>query len=160
MGDGGKPLALGMAMRFNVKIDGVNLGNWTSCKGLEFKAKVHKVRDTGNYAYQKILFGDVEYQTIKLERAMEKTSSAVLREWLVGKLSPWKQPGVMPDLLYSMIGGSTANITLLDSSWQEVASWRLRNVYPAGWYGPTFSAKDSAVAIERLELDHEGFLEE
>ncbi|MGX7826179.1 phage tail protein [Actinokineospora sp. 24-640] len=160
MGDGGKPLALGMAMRFNVKIDGVNLGNWSSCKGLDLKCKIHKVYDMGNPAYQRILFADVDYPTVKLERAMEKASSAVLREWLTDKLSPWKQPGFTPDLLSSLFGGSTANITLLDSAWEEVASWRLRNVYPAGWYGPTLVAKDTAVAVERLELDHEGFLDE
>lgn len=158
MSDGGKQPVLGLSMRFNVTIDGVSLGNWTSCKGLDLKCKIHKFYDTGDYGYQQILFADVDYQTVKLERAMEKTSSAALREWLADKLSPWQQPGFMPELLGSILGGSTAKITLLDGAWEEVASWELRNVYPAGWYGPSFVAKDSAVAIERLELDHEGFL--
>ncbi|WP_156756336.1 phage tail protein [Actinokineospora pegani] len=156
-GQGGN-LALGMAMRFNVVIDGVNLGNWTSCKGLDLKCKIHKFYDNGEYGYQKILFADVEYPTVKLERAMEKASSQVLREWLSDKLSAWKQPGFMPDIVNAVLGGSTARITLLDSAWEEVSSWELRNVYPSGWYGPSLVAKDSAVAIERLELDHEGFL--
>jgi len=154
----GTNLALGMAMRFNVVIDGVNLGNWTSCKGLDLKCKIHKFYDNGEFGYQKILFADVEYPTVKLERAMEKASSQVLREWLADKLSAWKQPGFMPDVLNAVLGGSTARITLLDSAWEEVSSWELRNVYPSGWYGPSLVAKDSAVAIERLELDHEGFL--
>jgi phage tail-like protein len=160
MTDQGKQPALGLAMRFNVTIDGVSLGNWTSCKGLDLKCKIHKFYDTGDYGYQKILFADIEYPTVKLERAMEKASSQALREWLADKLSPWQQPGFMPELLGSMFGGSTAKITLLDSAWEEVSSWELRNVYPAGWYGPSLVAKDSAVAIERLELDHEGFLPE
>jgi phage tail-like protein len=154
----GAGLALGMAMRFNVVIDGVNLGNWTSCKGLDLKCKIHKFYDNGEFGYQKILFADVEYPTVKLERAMEKASSQVLRDWLGDKLSSWSQPGFMPEMLNVVLGGSTARITLLDSAWEEVSTWELRNVYPSGWYGPSLVAKDSAVAIERLELDHEGFL--
>lgn len=155
---GSTAVALGMAMRFHVYVDGISLGNWSSCKGLEVKAKLQKVRDTGDYGYEHILFADVEYQTVKLERAMEKVSSQALRDWLANKLSPWSQPGTMPQMLGAFVGGSTATITLLDSAWAEVATWTLRNVYPSGWFGPTFAADKSAVAIERLDLDHEGFL--
>jgi phage tail-like protein len=159
---GGNPtqLALGMSMRFHVVIDGVDLGSWSTCKGLEVVCKLEKLWDPGDYSYEHILFANVQYSTIKLERAMEKNSSKALRDWLADKLSPWSQPGYMPEIMNQMgIGGSSATITLLDSGWTEVSAWTLRNVYPKGWYGPNFDAGKSAVAIERLELDHEGFLE-
>jgi phage tail-like protein len=159
MVQGSTQLALGVSMRFHVVIDGVSLGSWSSCKGLEVVCKLKKIRDPGDYGYEHILFADVDYSTVKLERAMEKTSSKALRDWLADKLSAWSQPGYMPELMNSIIGGSTATITLLDSAWEEVSSWTLRNVYPKGWYGPSFDAGKSAVAIERLELDHEGFLD-
>ncbi len=149
--------ALGMAMRFHVRVDGISLGDWSSCKGLDVKCKLQKVRDTGDYGYEHILFADVDYPTVKLERAMERTSSQALREWLADKLSPWSQPGTMP-AMFGVFTGSTATITLLDSAWSEVATWTLRNVYPSGWFGPTLAADKTAVAVERLELDHEGFL--
>lgn len=159
MANNSTQLALGMAMRFHVVVDGVSLGSWSSCKGLEVVCKLKKIRDPGDYGYEHILFADVDYSTVKLERAMEKNSSQALRDWLADKLSPWSQPGYLPEMLGMLgIGGSTATITLLDSAWQEVSKWTLRNVYPKGWYGPTFDAGKSAVAIERLELDHEGFL--
>jgi phage tail-like protein len=140
-----------MAMRFNVVIDGISLGNWASCKGLEFTCKPIKFHEHGNYEYETILFVDVSYSVIKLERAVDRVASAQLREWLANELND--PPGTQ---IFG--GGKTATITLLDAAWSPVMSWTLRGVYPAGWTGPALSAKDTAVATERLELMHEGFL--
>ena len=52
----------------------------------------------------------------------------------------------------------TARISLFDANMGEVSSWSLRNVYPAAWHGPNLDAKDQQVAIETLQLIHEGFL--
>jgi phage tail-like protein len=143
--------ALGMSMRFAVRVDGISLGNWSSCKGLEFSCKIHKIREHGSYDFEHILFADVEYKVVKLERAVDSTSSMQLRTWLKTTLA--SQPGAA-----ALSSGKTALITLLDSSWRPVTTWTLRGVYPAGWTGPSLSAKESVVAIERLELQHEGFL--
>lgn len=157
-GGPGRQPQFGMAMRFHVVIDGMNLGSWSACKGLDIKCKLKKIREHGDYGYERILFADVEYQTVKLERAMDPASSAAVRAWLSDKLSPWSQPGYMPELIGQFGVGSTATITLLDSAWQKVSSWTLRNVYPKAWDGPQLQADKSNVAIEKLELDHEGFL--
>ncbi|WP_328609380.1 phage tail protein [Amycolatopsis sp. NBC_00345] len=152
------PLALGMAMRFQVDAGDLDLGLWSSCKGLEAKAKVHKAYNPGNYSYERILFADISYSTVKLERAMEQSASAAVRQWLETWWRPWAQPGTNP--LGGMIDfGTSMTIRLLDAQWRQVSSWTLRNAYPAGWYGPSLSATDSKVAIERLEIDHEGFLD-
>jgi phage tail-like protein len=37
-------------------------------------------------------------------------------------------------------------------------SWSLRGVHPASWTGPTLDAGSTKVAIEVLELVHEGFI--
>jgi phage tail-like protein len=64
----------------------------------------------------------------------------------------------MPSQLHMVVGGGMATITLLDAAWTAVCSWTLRNVYPSGWTGPSLSAESKKVAIEQLELAHEGFL--
>jgi phage tail-like protein len=143
--------AFGMAMRFNVVVDGISLGNWSSCKGLEFKCKPVKFHEHGSYEFERILFVDVSYEMIKLERAVDRVASAQLREWLTNELN--NPPGTQ---LFG--AGKTATITLLDAAWNPVTSWTLRGVYPAGWSGPSLSAKESAVATERLDLWHEGFM--
>lgn len=143
--------AHGMAMRFAVAVQGISLGNWSTCKGLEFTCKVHKIFEGGGYDFEHILFADVSYSTIKLERAMDKVTSTQLRTWLSTELK--NPPGSQ------VFGaGKTATITLLDPAWTPITTWTLRSVYPRAWSGPTFDASSSKVAIERLELDHEGFL--
>jgi phage tail-like protein len=39
-----------------------------------------------------------------------------------------------------------------------VASWSLQNVLPNMWKGPALNATSREVALETLELVHEGFL--
>jgi len=153
-----QPPAIGLAMRFHVQIDGIDLGSWSSCKGLDVKIKLEQLHDPGDYSHKRILFADVEYSTVKLERAIDATSSPMVRAWLADRLSPWNQPGSMPSPLQMFAGGGTATITLLDGAWQAVCDWTLRNVYPAGWTGPSLVADSKNVAIEQLELAHEGFL--
>jgi phage tail-like protein len=146
---------LGMAMRFNVTIEGLDLGDWSACKGLEMTATIHKAFDPGQYAFERLLFADATYPIVKLERAIDASSEKV-RKWVQSKLAPWQQPAAIP--FGSFFLGDTATITLLDAGWQEVTSWELRNVYPAAWRGPSLSARKAEVATETLELAHEGFL--
>jgi len=151
----GKQSSLGMAMRFNVVIEGLDLGDWSSCKGLEMTTTIHKAYDPGNYAYEQLLFADAAYPIIKLERAID-ASSAKVRKWVQSKLTPLKQPAAIPFADFFL--GESATITLLDAAWQEVTSWELRNVYPSAWRGPSLSARKAEVATETLELAHEGFM--
>ena len=47
-------------------------------------------------------------------------------------------------------------ITLLDEQRQPVFRWLLRNAWPVKLEGPTLNARGNEVAIETLELAHEG----
>jgi phage tail-like protein len=46
---------------------------------------------------------------------------------------------------------------LLDSGGTKVTSWKLAGVYPAKWTGPTLDTGTNQVALEVLELVHNGF---
>ena len=48
-------------------------------------------------------------------------------------------------------------ITLLDEQRQEVQRWRLRDAWPAKIEAGPLNAQGNEVAIETLELAHEGF---
>ena len=52
----------------------------------------------------------------------------------------------------------TAQITVLDPSGEEVAEWVLIDVFPARWSGPSLDVNGNQVAMETLELVHNGFL--
>jgi phage tail-like protein len=146
---------LGMAMRFDVVIGTMNLGSWSSCRGIQVDFKPTRFRELGTNGYHRVLLPDIEYATITLERAMDSRNSAVIQQWLTAQARLW--------LASTPIGvpyaGETGRITLYDTRTAPVATWTIYGVYPAKWTGPTLSGKDSGVALETLELAHEGFLD-
>ena len=144
---------LGMSMRFKVVVDDVDLGGWTSCAGLAVEFKNTLVGEGANYETRTVLPDRVEYKVITLKRAMVAQDSAQVQNWLSRVVADWygaTSPG--------NYGARTARIALFDAYGQEVAAWSLRNVYPAGWQGPDLDASGHAVAVETLQLIHEGFL--
>lgn len=149
------PLALdarlGLAMRFQVVVDGVDLGGWASCKGLSVDFKPEAVPEGGNYEYSTYLPGRLTYTEITLMRAMVSTDSAKVQQWLSAKVSGWTNDT-------GLSSGGTARITLLDGHGQTVSSWALRNVQPKVWKGPDLESTGNKVAVETLVLVHEGFL--
>jgi len=50
------------------------------------------------------------------------------------------------------------SIILRDDVGTERVRWNLRNAWPSKWSGPSFDATSDAIAIETLELTHEGVL--
>lgn len=147
-------LPYGLAMRFRVAVDGLDLGHWSACRGLKVDLKVSTLAEGGNYWSEHILPDRISYPHITLERAVHPAESQAVQEWLRLVAGRWMN--------YDGVGqpyqGQGAVITLLGVTGQEVLHWTLTGVYPVAWSGPTLSAKDSSVALEELELAHEGFL--
>ena len=50
----------------------------------------------------------------------------------------------------------SGSVILLDRQGQEKVRWNFKEAWPAKWTGPSFSAESSELAIETLELAHEG----
>jgi phage tail-like protein len=135
---------LGLSMRFTVEIDGLDLGGWAQCQGLMITFDGDQVEEGGNNDYLLFLPKRTKYEKITLSRAMNKVDSAKVMQWLQQKVQTEEK--------------GTAQITLHDAHAEVVSSWSLRGVYPLKWSGPQLSADGKAVAVETLELFHEGFL--
>jgi phage tail-like protein len=142
---------LGLTTRFLVHFDSVNLGGWARCKGLSVNFHPEFQKEGGNYQYQTVMPGRIEYPKITLERAMSAQESGVVQGWLKERAGSWASAA-------NSGGGGTATITLLDAHGAPVTAWSLRNVYPDSWKGPDLDAMTFGVAIEQLVLVHEGFL--
>jgi phage tail-like protein len=152
-----------LVARFHVTISGIDLGGWARCQGLQVKFNPEPIKEGGNYHYQPILQGHIEYPNVTLARAMTKANSGQVQGWLKDQAKDWIDSlSSGNSALRRMVGmdgsGKTATIRLYDSHYEEVGSWVLRNVYPASWKGPDLEASTLGVAIETLELAHEGFL--
>jgi phage tail-like protein len=143
-----------LAMRFKVSVSGISLGSWSACKGLKVQFETTPVTSGGDYSGDRILPKQLKYSNITLERAVHPTESQTVKTWLEQAVSSWMNYNGSGD----PYAGDTAKITLLGAQGQEVMSWNLIGVYPASWTGPSLSATDNKVAIETLELVHQGFL--
>jgi phage tail-like protein len=150
----GSSFPYGLAMRFQVQVDDCDLGSWSACKGLKVELKVTRVHDGGNYWYERLIPDQIVYSPITLERAVHPQDSQTVQSWLQYVAAQWVN-NATPSDPYT---GATATITLLGAYGQEVMSWTLNDVYPISWSGPTLSGSDNKVAIETLELAHQGFL--
>lgn len=142
---------LALTARFHVSVDGVDLGGWARCQGLEVKFQPEFQKEGGNYQYETILPGAIKYPPVTLQRAINKADTAKVLSWLRERASEWvdaRKSG----------GGGTAQIILFDAHANEAARWILRNVYPDSWKGPDLDAMTLGIATEQLVLAHEGFL--
>jgi phage tail-like protein len=82
-----------------------------------------------------------------------KFGPVTLRRGEIGDLTLWNW------ILQGMNGRvkrTEASIVLLDEERREVMRWNLRRVWPSKWTGPGFNAKNNEIAMESLELCHEG----
>jgi phage tail-like protein len=139
------PDQLGLTCRFKVDVDHTDLGGWESCKGLQVDFNLTEIREGGTNDHSYWLPNQIKYDKITLTRAMSKSDSGKVQDWLSRNVD-------------KSVGG-TATITLLDAQGQKVQTWTLQNVLPLSWQGPSLTAQDSKVAIETLVLVHEGFAE-
>ncbi len=143
--------AYGLVFRFKVVMNDVSsdLGRWQSCGGLRVDFKPQDVRSGGDYTAVRYLPGEASYPKIVLKRAVDRDSSQAVQDWLKVAAIKWIN-GADHD-------GVAATIALLDSYGERVLTWHLTGVRPSSWSGPDLDANSSKVAIETLELVHEGF---
>ena len=142
--------AIGLANHFHVKIDTspFDLGTWQKCEGLDVTWDIADFR-AGDQANMRWYFpGNTKYKPIKLLRAANADDSKLVHKWL--NTTAWQQDKAR----------GTMAITLFDSFGKVILTWNLRNAMPKAWNIATMDAGASQVAIETLEIDHEGFLEE
>jgi len=143
---------LGLAMRFDVVVDGYSLGSWSSCKGLTVTFDSIKVNELGQHAWTTNIPNRAKYSAVTLTRAMTAGDWATTKRWLEQVIGDGWVTGSATE--------HTATITLRDAKRAEVAVWTLRNALPSTWKGPQLDATGKAVALETLELIHEGFLDD
>lgn len=134
----------GLVMRFDVVVDGIDLGAWSSCDGLKVDFGLKEIKVGGTNDHKVYLPDRVNYPRLVLKRAMNAKDSGKVMSWLRSMVDATE--------------GGTATIKLRDSHNQTVSEWTFANARPSSWKGPTLNSSGKEVAIEILELVHEGFL--
>lgn len=131
------------SLRFEVRIDGVDVGSFTACQGLGAEYEVYEYEEGGQNGFVHRLPGRLKHSTVQLSRPVDESSGS-LAAWFSG--------------LQQSVQRKTGSITAFDAAGNQIAQWNLVDLYPARWTGPAFSADGAGVAIETLELAHNGFL--
>ncbi|MGH9116073.1 MAG: phage tail protein [Acidimicrobiales bacterium] len=133
----------GLSVFFSVDVDGVELGSWTSCRGLGMEIETTPRGDTAMSFFMHQLSGVVRYTNLVLSRPISPDTEKVL-SW-------FKTFSALPI-------PTAAVVQALSPSGGLVMTWELYGVIPVKWTGPSFDAGDLKVATEELELAYNGFL--
>jgi len=133
------------ALRFNVVIDGHDLGAFTGLDGLNAEYEVISYQEGGENGFVHQLPGRLSYGQIKLTRPVDLRSRA---------LGAWFQ------LLAKGVSTRryTATVVAFDDNGDPVTEWTFTDVWPVRYAGPSFSADTAKVAIETFEFAHGGLL--
>jgi phage tail-like protein len=127
---------------FLVEIDGVASAGFTSVSGLAAQAEVIEYREGADpVSSSRKLPGRVRYPNVVLRRGL--TTSRDLWEWWL-------------TVRDGTLQRRNVSIALLDDARQPVLRWRLREAWIAGIEFSELEASKNEVAIETVELAHEG----
>ena len=126
---------------FAVEIDGIQRAGFRECSGLDAANDSIDYREgTDNLAVKKIP-GLVKYSNITLKWGM--TDDTELWDWRKRAMT-------------GKVERKNGSIVLLDDTGAEKMRWNFREAWPTKWTGPSFNATGNEVAIETLEIAHEG----
>ena len=130
---------------FLVEIQGITQAGFTDCSGFGASNDPIEYREGGHVTSPRKLPGMTKYSNIILKWGVTDDR----------ELYDWHQRWVTGDPQAPRANGS---IILLDrqETGQEKVRWNFKNAWPAKWTGPSFNAEGNDVAIETLELAHEG----
>jgi phage tail-like protein len=131
-----------LGFRFGVEIGGVVEAIFTECSGLSLERKVFQYEEGGVNDHVHMLPGRTKGSNIVLKYGVTESNS----------LWKWYQAGLYDGNVKTV----NVSIILFDSEGKELKRWNADGAYPVKWKGPDFNAANSQVAIETIELAHQG----
>ena len=91
--------------------------------------------------------------TVRKLPGLKKFPNLVLKRGITGDLAFWNW---LLDGMNGTVRRTEGSIILLDENRQEVMRWNVRRAWPVKWTGPGLNAKNNEVAMETVEICHEG----
>lgn len=134
-----------VSFNFLVELDGITRAAFHEASGLDSTINVIEHREGGQNITTQKYPGQVSYSAISLKWGMSDDTDLYQwhRQWVDGDPAATRRNG---------------SIVLLDRQGQEKARWNFFQAWPSKWTGPSFSAEGNDIAIETLELAHEGLV--
>lgn len=134
-----------VAQWFAVQLHGYHVTTFTGCSGLEATREIVEWKEGGDNGTVVRLPGRLSYSNVVLTRVVDADSGAIAQWFTEQQASPAR--ATVTITVYHAPGGS------------PVASWALQQAWPVRYSGPELAVgpRGDAMAIETLELSHQGF---
>lgn len=126
---------------FLVEIDGITRAAFRECTGFGSNIDIIEYRQGGENTTMRKLPGMTKYDNIQLMWGI--TDDRELYDW-------------HRRIVRGAVERKNGSIVLLNNRGDEVARWNFVRAWPAMYNGPDLNAEGTDVAIEKLELAHEG----
>jgi phage tail-like protein len=130
------------AYHFIVEWGGTAVG-FTSVSGLDIQIEAIEYREGSSPETQSIKMpGRSTFSSIVLKRGIKKGDTDFFKWINTHSMNTIERRDIV--------------IHLLDEAHQPVVTWKIKNAFPIRYSGPMLSARANEVAMEELELTHEG----
>ena len=126
---------------FRVEIDGITRAGFRECSGLDTSQDPIDYREGTDPMTTRKLPGLVKFSQITLKWGISDDTD----------LWAWRKAAAD-----GKVQRKNGSIILVDDTGQEKMRWNFREGWPTKWTGPSFNATGNEVAIETLEIVHEG----
>ena len=129
------------SFNFRVELDGITRAGFRECSGLDASQDPIEYREGTEGLTARKLPGLNKYSNITLKWGMTDDT----------ELWDWRKKAIT-----GKVERKNGSIVLLDEAGEEKLRWNFREAWPIKWTGPSFNATGNEVAIETLEITHEG----
>lgn len=126
---------------FVIEVQGLIVGGFSECSGLQIETEFHDYREGGVNEYVHRFAGPTKYPPLVLKHGL----TAIDGLWA------WHQ-----DVMERKIERRNGAIFLLNKQQLPVLWWEFKEAIPVKWTGPDLRADSAAVAFESVELSHRG----
>ncbi|SFR65126.1 phage tail protein [Halogeometricum limi] len=137
-----------LGYRFLVEVDGLVVGGFSEVSGLTVEMETARYEEGGVNAFVHQFPTRLTHPNLVLKRGL--TDDASFWQWMQDAVATSPVPLELATLRKNV------RVVLLDAAGDESLGWEFLRAYPIKWVGPEFDAARGAVAIETLELVHEG----
>ncbi|SDW55042.1 phage tail protein [Paenibacillus sp. CF384] len=127
--------------RFRIEIEGIQQAGFSEVSGFEASLDVIEYREGNEVITPRKLPGLAKYGNISLKWG--STDSMDLYDW-------------MQECIEGTIERKTVTIIAIDEEGGDVATWQVIEAWPVKYSAPSFNGTGAEVAIEFVELAHEG----
>ena len=131
---------------FLLEIDNIGRAGFRECSGLDSAQDPVEYREGNEKPLTaRKLPGLVKYANITLKWGISDDN----------ELFEWRTKAVNGE-----VERKNGSVILLDDTGEEKMRWNFRDGWPTKWTGPSLNATGNEVAIETLEIAHEGWIKE